>query len=145
MKKTTLLPDGNGKWEVGEVKENTIKEDGKNRTTEERVSRPNSEGRLSEVSRTVGKETETAAGEKSNTVETYSTDVPGVAGDGSLHLNQRATTVEKKDSGGKTTEQQVEQPNPGNPSDGLQVKRKNKIYRALRCLRYAADKNRSSA
>lgn len=126
VKTTTLLPDGNGKWEVGEVKESTIKEDGKNRTTEERVSRPNSEGGLSEASRTVSKETETAAGEKNSTVETYSTDIPGVATDGNLHLNSRATTVEKKDSGGKTTEQQVEQANPDNSNAGLQVNAKTK-------------------
>ena len=45
MKKTTLLPDGNGNWAVGEVKENTIKEDGKNRTSEERVSHADSDGK----------------------------------------------------------------------------------------------------
>jgi hypothetical protein len=127
VKKTTLLPDGNGKWEVGEVKEDTIKEEGKNRISEERVSRPNSEGGLSESSRTVSKETETAAGEKSSTVETYSTSIPGLATDGSLHLNSRATTVEKKDAGGKTTEQQVEQANPDNPNAGLQVNAKTKF------------------
>jgi len=133
VKKTTLLPDGNGNWAVGEVKENTIKEDGKNRTSEERVSRADLEGRLSEVSRTVGKETETAAGEKSNTVETYSVDVAGLTRDGSLHLNQRVATVQKKDSASKTTEEQIEQPNPGNPSDGLQVSGKTKYT-----VRYAA-------
>src|SRR6266576_566909 len=69
-KKTTLLPDGNGNWKVGEVKEKTIQEDGKNRTTEERVSRPDLDGRLSEFSRVVGKETETTAGEKNNTIDT---------------------------------------------------------------------------
>jgi hypothetical protein len=126
VKKTTLVPDSSGNWEVGEVKESTINQDGKNRTSEERVSHPDSEGRLSEVSRTVGKETETAAGEKSNTVETYSMTAPGLAPDGSLHLNQRVTTIQKKDSGGKTTEQQVEQPNPGDPNAGLQVSTKTK-------------------
>src|SRR5262245_33197821 len=50
-KQTTLLPDGNGNWKVGEVKEKTIQEDGKRRTTEERVSRHDLEGRLSEFSR----------------------------------------------------------------------------------------------
>jgi hypothetical protein len=125
-KKTTLLPDGNGNWKVGEVKEKTIQEDGKNRTTEERVSRPDLDGRLSEFSRTVGEETETSAGEKSNTVDTYSTEVPGLAGDGRLHLNQRVTTVQKKNSDGETTEQQVELPNAGNPSDGRQVRAKTK-------------------
>lgn len=126
VKTTTLLPDGNGKWEVGGVTQNTTKEDGKNRTSVERVSRPNSEGGLSEASRTVSKETETAAGGKSSTVETYSTSVSGLATDGSLHLNSRATTVEKKDVGGKTTEQQVEQANPDNSNAGLQVTAKTK-------------------
>jgi hypothetical protein len=126
VKKTMLWQDSSGRWEVGEVRESTIKEDGKNRTSEERISLADSEGRFSEVWRTVGKETETAAGEKSSTVETYSTEVPGLAPDGSLHLNQRVTTIEKKDSGGKTTEQQVEQPSPGDPNAGLQVSRQTK-------------------
>jgi len=125
-KKTTLLPDGNGNWKVGEVREKTIQEDGKNRTTEERVSRPDLEGRLSEFSRTVGEETETSAGEKRNTIDTYSTNVSGLAGAGGLHLNQRVTTVQKKSSDGETTEQQVEQPNPGNPNDDRQVRARTK-------------------
>jgi hypothetical protein len=133
-KKTTLLPDGNGNWKVGEVTEKTIQEDGKNRTTEERVSRSDLQGRLSEFSRTVGEETETSAGEKSNTIDTYSTDVPGLAGDGRLHLNQRVTTVQKKNSDGETTEQQVERPNPGNPNDGRQVRAKTKYI-----VRYGAS------
>jgi len=49
-----------------------------------------------------------------------------LAGDGRLHLNQRVTTVQKKNSDGETTEQQVELPNPGNPSDGRQVHAKTK-------------------
>jgi len=126
VKKTMLWQESSGDWKVGEVRESTIKEDGKNRASEERVSRVDSEGRLSEVSRAVGKETETTAGEKSSSVETYSTDVPGLAPDGSLHLNWRVTTVQKKDSSGKTTEQQVEEPNPGDPNAGLQVSRKTK-------------------
>jgi hypothetical protein len=134
VKKTTLVPDSSGNWEVGEVKESTINQDGRNRTSEERVSHPDSEGRLSEVSRTVGKETESAAGEKNNTVETYSTDAPGLAPDGSLHLNQRVTTVQKKNSGEKTTEQQVEQPNSGDPNAGLQVSTKTKYI-----VRYGAS------
>lgn len=121
VKKTTLVPDAGGNWEVREVKESTIKEEGRNRTSEERVSHADLDGRLSEVSRTVGKETETPVGEKINSVETYSLDVPGLTRDSSLHLNRRVTTVQKKDSDGKTTEQQVEEPNPGDPNAGLQV------------------------
>jgi hypothetical protein len=64
VKRTLLIPDGNGNWQVGEVTEQTVKQDGKNRTTEERISRPDVNGKLSELSRTVGQETETAEGEK---------------------------------------------------------------------------------
>ena len=120
-KKTMRWQDSSGHWQVGEVKETTVKEDGKSRTSEERISRADSEGRLSEVSRTVGKETENAAGEKSNTVETYSTYVPGLAPDGGLHLNRRVTIVQNFDPSGKTAEQQVELPKPGDPIGGLQV------------------------
>jgi hypothetical protein len=126
VKKTTLLPDGNGKWAVGEVREKTIKGDGKRRTTEEQVSQPDLDGRLSEQSRTVREENQTGTRESSDTVDTYSTVVPGEAGDGRLHLNQRITTVQKKDSEGETTEQQIEQPKPGNPNAGLQVSAKTK-------------------
>jgi hypothetical protein len=126
VKKTTLLPDGNGNWEVGEVRKKTIKEDDNKRTTEEQVSQPDLDGRLSELSRTVSEENKTGTGESSNTVDTYSTVVPGVASDGRLHLNQRVTTVQKKDSDRGTTEQQIEQPKPGNPNGGLQVSAKTK-------------------
>jgi hypothetical protein len=126
MKKTTLMPDSSGNWAVNEVKENTIKEDGASQTSEGRILRSDSEGRLSEFSRTVGKETETAAGEKRNTVETYSTVLPGLAPDGSLHLSQRVTTLQKSDPGGKSSEQQVEQPSPTDPNGPLQASTKTK-------------------
>jgi hypothetical protein len=133
VKKTLLVPDGNGNWQVGEVKEQTITEDGKNRTSEERISRPDVNGKLSELSRTVGQETETAAGEKSTTVDTYSTQLPGSSSDGTLQLNRRVTTIQKKDSTGGKTEQQVDEPNLGSPSDGLQSRAKTKYI-----VQYAA-------
>ncbi len=139
VKTTTLLPGANGNWELLEVKEKTIKEEGKNRVSEESVSRPDPEGRLSEVSRTVGEETENAAGEKSNTVETYSIQASGIPVDGSLHLNQRVTSIEKRDSTGQITEQQVEQPDIGNPSDGVQVGGKNRYT-----VKYAASSARQT-
>ncbi len=122
FRKSTLLPDLNGNLQLSEVREGTVKDDGKDRTTEERVLRPGSDGNLSVVERTVGKESETATGEKRGTVETYSTDAPGSASDGSLRLNQRVTTVHRKDqNGAQSTEVQTQQPNPGQPSDGLRV------------------------
>jgi len=120
--KITLLPDGAGNWQVAEIRQATIRQEDKNRSTEERISRPNAEGKLGEVSRTVSKESEEASGEKRATVETYSVDAPGSARDGSLHLVERATTAQRASSTGQqTTEQQVEQPNPGDPGSGLQV------------------------
>jgi hypothetical protein len=120
--KSTLLLDGAGNWQVNEVRQATTRQEGKNRSTEERVSRTDSEGKLGEVSRTVSKASEGASGEKRNTVETYSLDVPGSARDGSLHLVQRASTSQRTNSTGQqTTEQQVEQPSPGDPASGLQV------------------------
>jgi hypothetical protein len=120
--KTTLLPDASGNWQVNETRRATTRQDGKNRNTEERVSRLNPEGKLDEVSRTISKESETTSGEKRDTVETYSVDVPGSARDGNLHLVERATTSQRTNSTGqKTTQHEVEQPDPGNPDGGLRV------------------------
>jgi hypothetical protein len=43
-----------------------------------------------------------------------------------LHHNQRVTTVQKKDSNGEIFEQQIEEPNPGNPTDAPHVQAKTK-------------------
>jgi hypothetical protein len=119
---STLLPDGNGKWQVNERKESTIKEDGKNRTTDEQVSRGDINGKLTPTSRTLSKESETAAGEKKNVIETYSTDVTGSAPEGNLRLDQRVTVVKQAGSdGAQKTERRVEQRNLVQPDSGLQV------------------------
>lgn len=120
--KTTLLPNGDGNWQVSEIRQATTRQDGNGHSTEERVSRPDADGKLGEISRTISKESEAAAGEKRNTVETYSVDVPGLAREGGLHLVERATTAQHTSSTGQqTTEKQLEQPTPGDPSSGLQV------------------------
>lgn len=122
LQKSTLLRDGAGNWQVNEVKESTVKENGKERTTDERISIPDSNGKLNVVSSSVGKESETASGEKRKTVEIYSTDTPGSAPDGKLHLSQRVTTLNRSRADGKQqTEQQIEQANPGDPNAGLGV------------------------
>ncbi len=121
VKKTTLLPDGSGKWQVGEAKESTIRQQGQTRASEERISRPDADGKLGEISRTVGKETVGADQQKTSSMEVYTLDSPGYTGDGKLHLNQRVKTVQQGSAGGRTTETQVEQPNPGAPDAGLRV------------------------
>jgi hypothetical protein len=133
VKRTTLVPDGNGNWKVGNVTETTNKDDGKNQTTDERVSHPDLEGRLYESSRTVTKEGQTDTGEKRKTVESYSISGSGYT-DAGMHLNQRVTTVQKKDSYGETAEQQVEQPNATSPGDDPKVISKTKYV-----VKYAAS------
>jgi len=122
FRKSTLLPDSNGNWQLSEVREGTVKDDGKDRTKEERVLQPGTDGNLSVVERTLSKESENAAGEKRSTVETYSNNLPGSPVEGSLRLNQRVTTVQRKgEDGTQSTVKQVEQRNPGQPSDTLGV------------------------
>jgi hypothetical protein len=121
---TTLLPDGAGNWQVSEIRQATTTNNGstKGNSTDERISRRDAEGKLGQVSRTVSSESESAPGEKRDTVETYSVDVPGSAGDGSLHLVERAITAQRTSSTGQqTTEQQVERPTPGDPGSSLRV------------------------
>ena len=122
FRKSTLLPDSNGNWQLSEVREGTIKDDGKDRVKEERVLQPGTDGNLSVVERTVSKESQNAAGEKRDTVETYSNNLPGSPIDNSLRLNQRVITVHRKSGDGvQSSEKQVEQRNPGQPSDSLRV------------------------
>jgi len=120
VKKTKLVPDGNGRWKVSSVTEKTVTDDGKSRTTEERALSPDLEGRLHENTRTVAKDTETTAGEKTSTVETYTTSAPGYT-DGDLHVSQRVRKSQKKDAGGEIIEEQIEEPSAINPSDGPKV------------------------
>jgi len=120
--KTTWLPDVNGKWQLSEIRHNIETQGARDRSIEERVSRPDAEGKLGQISRVVSQETEDASGEKRSVVETYSIDVPGTTRDGSLHLVERKTSTERSSSSGeRTSAQKVEQINPGDPGAGLRV------------------------
>jgi hypothetical protein len=133
FRKSTRLSDGTGHWQLSEVREGTSKrengpmpgKDGRSedgRTKDERVLRPDANGNLAVVERTVSKQTDLGSGEKRDTVETYSTNVPGLAGNDSLQLVRRETTVQHNTAAGeRSTTQQIERSNPGDPSDGLHV------------------------
>lgn len=123
FKKTTELSDGTGHWQLSEVREGTTKqENGQIRSKDERVLRPDSNGNLAVVERTVSKQTDAGPGEKRDTIDKYSTNVPGQAGNDSLQLVQREITVQLNTAaGGRSTTRQIEQANPGDPSDGLRV------------------------
>ena len=122
---STLVPDGNGGWQVSEVREGVVTEaDDKSRTKDERLLQPDANGTLMLVGRTISKETGNNSGEQRQTVEDYSTNVPGGSGDGSLQLNQRTTKVRRDRGGKQVTEQQVEQTNPADPSQPLRLTQK---------------------
>ena len=126
LKKSTLLSDGTGHWQLSEVREGTSKvENGQIRSKDEHVLRPGSNGNLVVVERTVSKRTDAGAGEKRDTIDKYSTNVPGQAGNDSLQLVQREITVQQNSAaGGHSTTRQIEQADPGDPSDGLRVTEK---------------------
>ncbi len=120
--KTTWLPDGNGKWQLSEIRQNTTTQDAKGSTMEERVFRPDAEGTLVQISRVVSQESDSTSGEKRGVAETYSIDVPGATQDGGLHLVERKTSTESSSSTGeRATEQRVEQIDPGAPGAGLRA------------------------
>jgi hypothetical protein len=120
--KTTWLPDVNGKWQLSEIRHNIATQGAKGRSIEERVSRPDAEGKLGQISRVVSQETGSTSGEKRSVVETYSIDVPGTTRDSSLHLVERKTSTDSSSSTGeRATEQKVEQINPGDPGSGLRM------------------------
>lgn len=119
--KSTLLNDGTSAWRLSEVRESTSKpESPELRMKEERIFRPNSTGKLTLTERTVSRESQGSGGERRESVDTYSTNVPGVAGD-NLELVQRATTVQRNSGGTQSAVRQVEQPSPGSVGGSLHV------------------------
>ena len=120
--KTTWLPDVNGKWQLSEIRQNIRTQEAENRRIEEKVFRPDAEGKLGQISRVVSQESDSTSGEKRSVVETYSIDVPGTTRDGSLHLVERKTSTGSSSSTGeRATQQKVEQINPGDPGAGLRM------------------------
>jgi hypothetical protein len=121
FKKSTQLSDGNGGWTLSEVRQGTTKQDGQVVSKDEQVLRPDANGNLAVVERTVNKQVQSSTGEKRDITETYSTNVPGGAGNG-LQLVQRETTLHRTTaSGAQSTVRQTEQPRPGDFSSRLQV------------------------
>jgi hypothetical protein len=120
--KSTRLSDGSGHWNLGEVREGTTRTENGAITKDERVLRPNAEGNMALVERTVSRQADAGAGEKRDRVETYSSNVPGLAGENGLQLVQRESTVRRTSAAGaEATTRTVERSNPGNPSAGLRV------------------------
>jgi hypothetical protein len=119
---STQLNDESGGWRLAEIKESTSSLDAGRKREDERILRPDSNGDFKVVERTVTNQGGSASGGKRDTTETYSTNVPGQAGDDNLQLVQRETTVSRSGStGGQNTIRQVERARPGDPRDSFQV------------------------
>lgn len=117
-KKTTLLPDGVGNWQVYEVQERTVKGDAQNQTSEVRTSRRDFQGNVSPVSEVTAKDTN-INDQETRTAETYSVDIPGWARSDNPRPFQSDLTVRTTEPGRTVTEQRLEQPAPGAPDVGL--------------------------
>jgi hypothetical protein len=121
FQESTLVQDGSGQWQPREVRQGVVKQDGTNRTSEEKVLRPNGDGHMVVTERTVSKESCSPNGDRQESAETESVDLPGVPRDGKLHPVQRVTTHHVRKDGSQFTEAQVEQPTPGSLTSEMRV------------------------
>jgi len=122
FQKTTSLKDGDGTWQINEVRQGVTRDDGKEQDREETVLQPDSDGKMAVVRRDTTRSTRDATGEKKTVNEMQSVDVPGIPREGVLYPAQRVTTVTKPGvDGGQTTQSTVRQPNPGSPTEGMQI------------------------
>lgn len=122
FQQTTSLKDGNGTWQINEVRQGVTKDNGKEQDREETVSQPDSDGKMAVVRRDVSKRTSDPSGETKTVEETESVDVPGIPREGALYPVQRITTNSKPgQGGGQTTQTTVQRPNPGAPTEGMQI------------------------
>jgi hypothetical protein len=122
FKKSTSQADVSGHWMVSEIREGVSRQAAGGGTKEETVLRPDANGKMAVVERTVSKQSADGGAGQSDTIETYSADVPGRAGSEGLQLVRRESTVQRTGaSGAHNTSRRVEQTNPGDPGAGLQV------------------------
>ena len=121
--RSTSLSDGAGHFKLSEVREGTSRQEpGGGQTRKETVLRPDASGKMLVAERTVSRESAGGPQEQNDITETYSTNVPGQAGDDRLQLVRRESTVQQTSaSGERSTTTRVEQPNPGDPGAGLHV------------------------
>jgi hypothetical protein len=111
-RKETSLRDIRGGWQLYEVREETVKGDDQNRTTDDRLFRRDYVGNVSPVSEVVTTEAN-ANGQFTSSSQTYSVDIPGSARDRSLRPLQSSKTVRTIEPDRIVTQTQVVRPDPG--------------------------------
>lgn len=115
------LRNGDGNWQVNEVRQGTIQKSGSTETKQENVSRLNQDEQMAVVEKTVSKETK-SDGEQRKEVQKFSTMMGDASAypDGQMHLDRQLTTVTRTGPGGEqVTEQQVNERSPAAPDEGL--------------------------
>jgi hypothetical protein len=120
FEKSTSFLDLSGRWQTQEARSGSATQNRGLETTEERVFQPNSDGKMTTVRRTSKHSVADPAG-RHETMEKYSTDIPGVAGTGRLSLVQRESINQITSVGSSVTTRQVEQLTPGSPEGGLKM------------------------
>ncbi|HLK33350.1 MAG TPA: hypothetical protein VKT29_09685 [Terriglobales bacterium] len=119
--KSVSLQDGNGNWQINEVRQGTIEKAGETETKKENVSRLNADGRMALAEHTVTTETKNN-GEQRKDVQKFSTSIGGTTADpdGQMHLDSQTTTVMRTGPGGEQVkEERVEQRSTAAPDEGL--------------------------
>jgi len=124
IKSTQLLPDGNGRWQTQEVREQVIQTGESETRVEEDVYRRDANLKLSPAERTVTREWTDKQGQERRTVEVFS-DMIGATGrysDGRLLLDRRTeTTTRTLPDGSQETVHEISTRPPTAPSSRLQV------------------------
>ena len=119
--RSVSFQDGNGNWQVNEVRQGTIEKSGDTETKRENVSRLNADGKMALTEKTVSTET-SSDGEQRKQVQKYSTSMDGVTADpdGQMHLDRQVTTVTRTGPDGRqVTTQSVDQRSQAAPDAGL--------------------------
>lgn len=119
--KSVSLRDGDGNWQVNEIRKGTIEKSGATETKQESVSRLNADGQMTLMEKTVSKESK-GDGEQRKEVQKFSTSMGGVTAypDGQMHLDRQVTTVTRSGPGGEQVrEEQVSERSPVAPDEGL--------------------------
>lgn len=119
--RSVSLQDGNGNWQVNEVRQGTIEKAGDTETKRENVSRLNADGKMALTEKTVSTETNSEGGQRKQ-VQKYSTNMDGITTypDGQMHLDRQVTTVTRTGPDGqRVTSQNVDQRSQAAPDAGL--------------------------
>lgn len=121
VKRSIWLSDGTGHWQLTEVRSGLLQELGPRSNQQESVLRPDSAGTLELVEQTIRMHTKTGPHEENDVLETYSTTIPGVAGEHNLQIVQRESSSRRNSASEVSITGQAESVAPGSINTDLHV------------------------